>query len=127
MEMMTRGARVARRARIMESRVRVFGHSFHQIAVSFPIGTLAFGAVCDAAHALRGRRSWRSAGQSAIGAGLVGAGGAGLILTAITAWLGAELINRLGVGVYEPTSLDAPPSTTAAHARLELGPIAIGA
>lgn len=32
----------------------------------------------------------------------------GLALAGVTAWLGGELVNRLGVGVYEPTSFDAP-------------------
>lgn len=35
---------------------------------------------------------------------------AGFSLAGVTAWLGGELINRLGVGVEEPTSFDAPPS-----------------
>ncbi len=153
----------------MESKVRIFGHPAHQIAVMFPIGMLAFVGVCDAAGAL-GKRStrpkWRSAATSALGAGLVGVAiaaplgladylavpwgtrakrvgtlhgignaGVGMVFLAswlarksgahragvalstlghvfvgMTAWLGTELVNRLGVGVAEPTSFDAESS-----------------
>jgi uncharacterized membrane protein len=153
----------------MKSRATVLGHPLHQVLVTFPIGVFGFAAVCDVGRALaRGRgsaRSWYTAAQRAIGAGLVGAlaaapfglidflaiprrtraksvglehalgnacvGGlflasyllrkksrapsvatalstAGLALAGVTAWLGGELVNRLGVGVYEPTSFDAP-------------------
>lgn len=44
---------------------------------------------------------------------------AGFALTGFTAWLGTELINRLGVGVYEPTSFDAT-SSTSEHGVLEV-------
>lgn len=148
----------------MESRAKLFGHPVHQITVTFPLGVLAFSAVCDAAHAIRPRPFWRRAARAAVGAGIVGAlvaapfglvdylaiprrtrakrvgllhglgnagvgslflaswiarrrgadriavalGATGLGIAAVTAWLGGELIDRLGVGVYEPTSLDAP-------------------
>jgi uncharacterized membrane protein len=45
---------------------------------------------------------------------------AGMTLAGVTAWLGTELINRLGVGVYEPTSFDAPSSTQ--HGIVEILP-----
>lgn len=35
---------------------------------------------------------------------------AGLALALVTAWLGGELVSRLGVGVYDDASLDAPSS-----------------
>lgn len=35
---------------------------------------------------------------------------AGFGLAGVTAWLGGELVNRLGVGVYTPTNLDATSS-----------------
>ncbi len=34
--------------------------------------------------------------------------GAGMLLGGLTAWLGGELINRHGVGVYDQLGLDAP-------------------
>lgn len=165
----------------MESKVRIFGHPAHQIAVMFPIGMLAFGAVCDVAHALSKKPVWRSAARSALGAGLVGAaiaaplgltdylaiprrtrakrvgtlhgvgnagvgmlflaswiarrGGAhrtGVALSALghvffgmTAWLGTELVNRLGVGVSEPTSFDAESSVQSAGVLDVENPLAI--
>jgi uncharacterized membrane protein len=53
--------------------------------------------------------SWlvRSAGRPRLGAALATGG---IALVSATAWLGTELINRLGIGVYEPTSFDAPSS-----------------
>ena len=133
----------------------------------FPVGMLAFSAVCDGAHVVQPRaRWWGRAAQAAIGAGLVGVaiaapfglvdylaippgtrakrigrlhglgnlgvGGLflaswllrrskhvrsgvalstmGMLSAGFTLWLGTELVNRLGVGVYEPTSFDAPSS-----------------
>jgi hypothetical protein len=38
------------------------------------------------------------------------AGLLGVVLTALTAWLGGELVNRLGVGVAEGAHLDSPSS-----------------
>ncbi|MDB4938486.1 MAG: hypothetical protein JWP87_5458 [Labilithrix sp.] len=43
---------------------------------------------------------------------------AGIMLAGVTAWLGTELIDRLGVGVYEPTSFDA--ESSARHGILEI-------
>jgi uncharacterized membrane protein len=150
----------------MESHAKLFGHPIHQIAVMFPIGMLAFTAVCDVMHSVKRKRIWSTAARTALGAGLVGAGVAapfglvdylaiprgtrakriggwhalgnaavlslfltswllrergssprGVALSSLallglggTAWLGTELINRLGVGVYSPTSLDAKSS-----------------
>jgi uncharacterized membrane protein len=34
----------------------------------------------------------------------------GLLLALVTAWLGGELVDRLGVGVYDKANLDAPSS-----------------
>jgi uncharacterized membrane protein len=42
--------------------------------------------------------------------GAIVAGLAGVVLTAITAWLGGELVDRLGVGVDEGAHLDSPSS-----------------
>ncbi len=38
------------------------------------------------------------------------AGIAGLLVALVTAWLGGELVDRLGVGVYEDAHADAPSS-----------------
>lgn len=54
-----------------------------------------------------------------------------LLLGAITAWLGGELVNRLGVGVDRGAHLDAPSSLSgrpaeASHARLSQVPVTGG-
>jgi uncharacterized membrane protein len=43
----------------------------------------------------------------------------GLVLVAITAWLGGELVDRLGVGVDDGAHLDAPSSLSALPAAVE--------
>ena len=48
----------------------------------------------------------------AVVAGLLGAG-----ISVITAWLGGELVNRLGVGVDDGAHLDAPSSLTSQSAK----------
>jgi uncharacterized membrane protein len=40
---------------------------------------------------------------------------AGAALALVTAWLGGELVSRLGVGVYRDANLDAPSSLHARH------------
>lgn len=40
----------------------------------------------------------------------VGCSVAGLLLSLVTAWLGGELVDRLGVGVYDDAHVDAPSS-----------------
>ena len=45
------------------------------------------------------------------------AGVAGLLLGAVTGWLGGELVDRLGVGVDDGAHLDAPNSLTGRPAR----------
>ena len=52
----------------------------------------------------------------AVVAGLLGAG-----LSLLTAWLGGELVNRLGVGVDDGAHLDAPSSLTARPASAASG------
>ena len=42
---------------------------------------------------------------------------AGAILALFTAWLGGELVDRLGVGVEDDANLDAPSSLATRHAR----------
>jgi len=54
---------------------------------------------------------------AAIIAGLVG-----VVLTALTAWLGGELVNRLGVGVAQGAHLDSPSSLSGLPAGAGLGP-----
>jgi uncharacterized membrane protein len=41
---------------------------------------------------------------------------AGAILALFTAWLGGELVTRLGIGVHEDANVDAPSSLGARHA-----------
>ena len=53
--------------------------------------------------------------------GAIVAGLIGLVLTAITAWLGGELVDRLGVGVDEGAHLDAPSSLSELPAGAGLG------
>lgn len=43
----------------------------------------------------------------------VAAGVAGVLLSLVTAWLGGELVDRLGVGVHDDAHLDAPSSLKA--------------
>jgi hypothetical protein len=52
----------------------------------------------------------------AVVAGLLGAG-----LSVLTAWLGGELVNRLGVGVDDGAHLDAPSSLTGRPASVASG------
>jgi uncharacterized membrane protein len=42
---------------------------------------------------------------------------AGMLLATVTAWLGGELVDRLGVGVHDGAHLDAPSSLTAQPVR----------
>ena len=44
---------------------------------------------------------------------------AGMMLAAVTAWLGGELVDRLGVGVDDGAHLDAPSSLTAQPSRAQ--------
>jgi uncharacterized membrane protein len=67
--------------------------------------------------------SWlmRSANQpppnDAIAVGVVGA-----LIALFTAWLGGELVGRLGVGVYDGANLDAPSSLDDRHQHVEHRP-----
>lgn len=53
--------------------------------------------------------------------GAVVAGLAGAAVTVIAAWLGGELVDRLGVGVYEGAHLDSPSSLSELPAGANLG------
>jgi uncharacterized membrane protein len=53
--------------------------------------------------------------------GAVVAGLAGAAVTLISAWLGGELVNRLGVGVYDGAHLDSPSSLSELPAGAGLG------
>jgi uncharacterized membrane protein len=53
--------------------------------------------------------------------GAVVAGLAGTAITVIAAWLGGELVNRLGVGVYDGAHLDSPSSLSELPAGAGLG------
>ncbi|HUQ12484.1 MAG TPA: DUF2231 domain-containing protein [Steroidobacteraceae bacterium] len=47
---------------------------------------------------------------------------AGVALSLVTAWLGGELVDRLGVGVHDDANLDAPSSLGHTHARADHAP-----
>jgi uncharacterized membrane protein len=53
--------------------------------------------------------------------GAIVAGLIGIVLAAVTAWLGGELVDRLGVGVDEGAHLDAPSSLSELPAGAALG------
>lgn len=53
--------------------------------------------------------------------GAIVAGLAGAALTVVAAWLGGELVNRLGVGVYDGAHLDSPSSLSELPAGAGLG------
>ena len=57
----------------------------------------------------------------AVVAGLIGAG-----ISIVTAWLGGELVDRLGVGVDDGAHLDAPSSLTSQSATAASGPATVG-
>lgn len=156
----------------MESRVKVAGHSLHQMLIVFPLGLLSTAVVFDIVHLISARAAWTQAAYYMIAAGILGglaaavpgwvdwiavprgtrakrvglvhgvgnvvvlglfilswflrrpnpelpstgaivAGLTGFVLAAITAWLGGELVVRLGVGVDEGAHLDAPSSLSA--------------
>ena len=40
---------------------------------------------------------------------------AGVLLSLVTAWLGGELVDRLGIGVHHDANVDAPSSLSARH------------
>jgi uncharacterized membrane protein len=67
--------------------------------------------------------SWvlRGGSPEAPPTGAIVAGLIGLVLAAITAWLGGELVDRLGVGVDEGAHLDAPSSLSELPAGAGLG------
>lgn len=55
----------------MESRVKVFGHSAHQMLVPLPIGAFAVSLAFDAAYAFTKRREYATAARAAIDFGLL--------------------------------------------------------
>jgi uncharacterized membrane protein len=153
----------------MESRVKVFGHSLHQMLIVFPLGLLATAVVFDVIHLASGAPRWAGVSYWLIVAGVVGgllAAPAGLIdwlaiprgtrakavgmwhglgnvvvlvlfaasgylrwandampttaalvlsfcgvgLALVTAWMGGELVARMGVGVDPGAHLNSPNS-----------------
>jgi len=155
----------------MESRVKLAGHSVHQMLIVFPLGLFVTAVVFDVISLVTDAPRWTEMAYYMIGAGLVGglaaavpgwldwwaipratrakrvgllhgagnvivltlfalswvlrrpnpsvppteavvAGLVGLVLGTATAWLGGELVDRLGVGVDEGAHLDASNSLT---------------
>lgn len=124
----------------MESRVKAVGHAVHPMLIVFPLGLLSTAVVFDILHLVTDRGGFTVAAAYTIAAGIVGALVAavfGLIdwlaipagtrakwvgtmhgvgnvvvvaLSVVTAWLGGELVERLGVGVDGGAGLDAPSS-----------------
>jgi len=157
----------------MNSRVKVFGHSLHQMLIVFPLGLLATAVIFDAIALATGSGLWHDVSYWMIAAGTVGgllaappglidwleipsgtrakavgmwhglgnvvvlalfAGSwylrwtadrmappaaalalsfGGVALAVVTAWLGGELVARLGVGVDPGANLNAPNSLSA--------------
>ena len=61
----------------MESRVKVAGHSLHQMLVAFPLGLLSTAVAFDVIYLITDRTLWTQAAFYMIGAGvLVGLGAA---------------------------------------------------
>jgi uncharacterized membrane protein len=161
----------------MESRVKLLGHSVHQMLVAFPLGLLTVAVLFDLIYLVGGAAVWTESAFYMIGAGVIGglaaavpgwvdwwaipggtrarrvgllhgvgnvlvlvlfalswllrrptpgappteaivAGLVGVVLAAGTAWLGGELVDRLGVGVDDGAHLDAPSSLSARSARM---------
>ncbi len=161
----------------MESRVKLAGHSVHQMLVAFPLGLLATAVVFDLIFLATDNVLWTQAAFFMIGAGVITglaaaapgavdwlaiprgtrarriglvhgvgnvivvalfglswvlrrenpaappteavvAGMLGAALSIVTAWLGGELVDRLGVGVDDGAHLNAPSSLTGAPAGL---------
>ena len=154
----------------MESRVKVLGHSTHQMLIVFPLGLLVTALVFDVVYLLTGRPEFGTVSYWMIAAGLIGALAAavpglidwlaipsgtrakriglwhavgnvvgvvglfaaswfirladpahpsalaiwlaagGVAVGAVTAWLGGELVSRLGIGVDPGANPDAPSS-----------------
>ena len=87
----------------MESRAKLFGHPIHQMLVIFPAGLLATSVAFDIAYHVADNTALANVAHYLILAGIVGAA-----LMAVTAWMGGELVDRLGIGICDETGLNAP-------------------
>jgi len=86
----------------MKSRARLLGHPVHQMLIVFPPGLLASAAIVAS--------GWlHSPGEMADAPALACSFG-GEAVALVAAWLGGELVARLGIGagVDAPNSLKAP-------------------
>jgi uncharacterized membrane protein len=103
----------------MDARVKLLGHPVHQMLIVFPLGLLAMGVIFDLVYfgadsavfavvaywiLMRGG-AVESPPNGAYVCSFLGAG-----LALFTAWLGGELVDRLGIGVHEGANVDAPSS-----------------
>lgn len=79
----------------MESRVKIFGHPVHPMLIVFPIGLLATAVIFDILYLAS-----RNPDLSTVS------------FYMITAWIGGELVYRLGVGVDPGAHVNAPNSLT---------------
>jgi uncharacterized membrane protein len=160
----------------MESKVKVLGHSLHQMLVAFPLGLLTTAAIFHVIYLISRVPIWAQSAYYMIAAGVIGGLAAavpgwldwwaiprgtrakrvglihgvgnvlvlvlfalswllqrpspgappteaivlalvGVVLAAGTAWLGGELVVRLGVGIDDGAHLDAPSSLSSPSAR----------
>jgi uncharacterized membrane protein len=127
----------------MESRAKALGHAIHPMLIPFPLGLLATAVVFDIDYLSTGRSGFAVAAAYMIGAGIIGGllvvvlfavswllrvtngweptawalvcSFAAVVLAVVTAWLGGELVERLGVGVDEAAGIDAPSSLSHRH------------
>jgi uncharacterized membrane protein len=83
------------------------------------VGNVAMAALFGASLLLRKNAPGRRPGGAAIALEA-----AALALGGVTAWLGGELVDRLGVGVDEGAHLDAPSSLSREPASAEASPLA---
>src|SRR2546421_369320 len=105
----------------MESRAKALGHPIHQMLIPFPFGLLSTAVVFVMilfAVSLWMRYSAPAAAftrEPTTVAVVIAL--AAFALAGATAWLGGELVDRLGVGVDDGANLDAPNSLTTDSAR----------
>ena len=121
----------------MESRVKLLGHPVHPMLVAFPLGLLATSVLFDIVFLVTHNADMAVTAYWMQAAGLIGGAVAapltlalipsfvGAVIALVTAWLGGELVVRLGIGVDDKADVDAPsslrrtpkPSRADVHAR----------
>jgi uncharacterized membrane protein len=127
----------------MRSRVRALRRPVHPMLVMFLVALFITGSIFDVIHLFTDNATFAEVGFWCIGVGLVGAVLTGLAdwskishgtrarsaalvvvelaavgVAGVAAWLGGELVGRLGIGVDEDANPDAPSSLTGLVSRL---------